>query len=757
MTEELVHLTIEGKSVEVPKGSTVYQAAKKAGFDIPIFCYQDRMPPFGACRMCLVQVDHSPKLQASCTLEVREGMNVSIQSDDAVTAREQVLELLLINHPLDCPICDRAGECPLQDQAYKHGPGESRFHEEKRHFPKALPLGPVLMLDRERCIACARCTRFSEHISGDHALEFKERGYRTEVGTPHNGPAESKFIGNTIMLCPVGALTSQVYRFRARPWDNKPVKSTCTLCPVGCSLYLDSRDGQILRTRSFENREINDIWLCDKGWFGYEFSASEERLQTPWIKDNGEFREASWDEALSLIVEKLLHAKKSGKAAAFGGNPLTIEENYFFQKIFREGLNVHHVDHRIGMTFLTEEEEGLPSGMETSIEECEALDFILLCGIDLTEEFPLVWLRMRQAIHKGAKVLFLGHYAPEISPYFTKTILHAPGEEIIVLEKHTEEIKTLVESSKKGAVFVGQQYLATKNRAPILQQIESFQLPMNILEGRGNSCGAKLAGMHPEKGTKRGYNAAEVVKKSAEEGWDVLYVAGADPAKKFPKEEWKQARENLGFLIVQDLFLTETALQADVILPALSYVEKEGTFLNIAGNLQTLYPGKSLPENVWSDGQIFKELLKKMDLKEELSEALQEILKEKKIVSPKLHKKVLSKKSFKSFPKETLKATFGYRLFDHGVRMKKNPHVLSLAKMGHVVMNQEEGEKQGIVSGEWVFLENAEGRKIEVKVDLSPKIAPGTVYIPLGFDEIPAYEWGAQLMNGMPLKLSLIS
>ncbi len=316
--ESLINLTIDGKAVSVPKGTTVYNASKQLGIDIPIFCYMDRMPPFGACRMCLVEVEKMPKLQTSCTLEATEGMVVKTQSQLALDGRKGIIEFLLINHPLDCPICDRGGECPLQENALSHGPGESRFFEEKRHFTKAKPLGPVLMLDRERCIVCARCTRFGDELAGDHALEFIERGYKTEVGTPDGGPAESKFIGNTIMICPVGALTSDVYRFRARPWDNQPTNSTCTLCPVGCSLILDSRDGEIMRTRSRENKEVNDIWMCDKGWFGYEFTSSEERLQTPLIRNNDKLVPATWDQALTLIADKIHAAKPFGTLAGWG-------------------------------------------------------------------------------------------------------------------------------------------------------------------------------------------------------------------------------------------------------------------------------------------------------------------------------------------------------------------------------------------------------------------------------------------------------
>ncbi|MCE5317808.1 MAG: NADH-quinone oxidoreductase subunit NuoG, partial [Parachlamydia sp.] len=519
----MIRLTIDGKEVTVPKGTTVYTAAQKLGIEIPIFCYQDRMPPFGACRMCLVEVEKMPKLQTSCTLEATEGMVVKTQSQIAVEGREGILEFLLINHPLDCPICDRGGECPLQDQTIKFGPGKSRFYEEKRHFSKRKSLGPVLMLDRERCIACARCTRFGEIVAGDHALEFIDRGYKTEVGTPDGGPAESKFIGNTIMICPVGALTSDVYRFRARPWDNDSANSTCTLCPVGCSMILDSRDGEIVRTRSLENREVNDIWLCDKGWFGYEFTSHPDRLQTPLMRRNGSLQPASWEEALTVIAVKIKEASPDRKLAGFGGNPLTVEENYLFQKLMREGAGVNHVDHRIGMPIIGLEEEGLAPGMEMTIGECEELSFAILFGIDLTEEFPIIWLRLKQAINRGAKVIFLGNYAPEIARHLTNTVLHAPGQELKILQEHLPHVEELAKSGK-GAIFVGRQYLHSPQRLAILSELHKMRkanLKLNILEGRGNSMGARFAGMRPDLGplekplSQPGYDANQVLDQAA--------------------------------------------------------------------------------------------------------------------------------------------------------------------------------------------------------------------------------------------------
>lgn len=737
-----VTLTIDGKSITVPKGTTVYQACLKLGIDLPIFCYQDRMPPFGACRVCLVEVEKMPKLQTSCTLECTEGMVVKTDSKQAQDGRNGILEFLLINHPLDCPICDRGGECPLQEQTLKFGPGESRFYEDKRHFSKALSLSPVLKLDRERCIVCARCTRFGDIIAGDHALEFIDRGFKTEVGTPHGQEAESKFIGNTIMICPVGALTSDVYRFRARPWDNEPTDSTCTLCPVGCSLIIDSRDGEIMRTRSRENRDVNDIWLCDKGWFGYEYTSSLKRLSTPLIRRNGNLEIASWQEALSLVARKMSEAKENGKLAGWGGNPLTVEENYLFQQLFRQCAGVDHVDHRIGMPIFNAEQEGWTPGMIQSIGETEKLDYAFLFGLDLTEEFPVIWLRLRQAINRGARVYFVGHFAPEIAQYFHKTILHSPGKELENIQQMRSEVTNL---QGKGAIFVGHQYLASADRAAILNELQMLNQPLNIMEGRDNSMGARFAGMHP--GTK-GLNALQVLDKASKEGWDFLYVAGANPAKKFPTKDWEAARKKIGFLVVQDLFLTDTAKVADVILPTLSYVEKGGSFLNIEGRFQTLMPGKEIPENMHSDGEIFVNV----------AQLLNQILKIDPQFSQKLNGRInlerpVLEPSNTQQKSASLSATFAYALFDNGVRVSNDVHVSKLVKEPRFRLSISDGVKLGLRTGDRIKV-TVNSNSISGKVKLEDKVAAGTVVIPLGFNEIPANELGINVLNGTPVEIA---
>lgn len=749
MTDENINITINDQTISVKKGTTVYQAAKEIGVDIPIFCYQDRMPPFGACRMCLVEVEKMPKLQASCTLIATDGMSVKTESLKAVEGRKGIVELLLINHPLDCPICDKGGECPLQENALSHGPGKSQFFEDKRHFSKALPLGPVLMLDRERCIVCARCTRFGETIAGDHALEFIERGYRTEVGTPHGGPAESKFIGNTIQICPVGALTSQVYRFRARPWDNDSATSTCTLCPVGCSMIFDSRDGQIMRTRSDENKKVNDIWLCDKGFFGYQFTSDPKRLTKPLIRKNGQLVEATYDEAFSLIVSKLQESKK---IAAFGGNPLTVEENFLYNKLMRDVLQTNNIDHRIGMPNLGN--QVLNPGMETSLAECEDLKYIFLCGIDLTEEFPVIWLRLRQSINREAKVFFIGHYKPEIDTYMTENLLFSPN-----VEFSGQELTNLISKYKvsgKGAIFVGRQYLETKQRSHVLQELikvkeQTPSLQLNVMEASENSMGASFV---KQSFDGQGFNSLEVLLESAKSGtnsgWDFLYVAGANPVTKFSTNLFKQAKANLKFLVVQDIFMTETAEIADVVLPTLCYVEKGGSFINIEGRIQKLQPGCMVPDGIYSDGDIFKILAERLGkpLKEDVDfqDAMQ-----KEFVKFEVNK---NPNEIKPFKKEEgkLSATFSKALFDHGVRMQHNTHLVKLAKKPNFRLNESEGKKYGLQKGDLVEL-SVSGNSVQGTIEIDHRVADETIVLPLGFPEVPVYDLANELYNGLMVNI----
>lgn len=761
-TPPLINLTIDGHAIAVPKGTSIHTATKILGIDIPVFCYHDRMPAFGACRVCLVEVEKMPKLQTSCTLEATEGMVVKTQSSQALEARKSILEFLLINHPLDCPICDKAGECPLQNQTLNHGPGESRFFELKRKFKKALPLGPVLMLDRERCISCARCTRFADLVSGDHALEFVKRGHLTEVGTPDSQPVQSKFIGNTIMICPVGALTSQAYRFKARPWDNQRINSTCTLCPVGCSMAFDTRDGEIMRTQSCENREINDIWLCDKGWFGYEFAAHPDRLKTPLIRKNGHLEAASWDEALSLVADKMLAAKEEGLIGALGGSVLTTEEGFLFQQLMRKGLNSSNLDYRVGQALPTLEEEGFAPGMNMVIGDCEKLSSALLLGTDLSEEFPLIWLRLKHAINYGAQVTFAGHYNPEIAQHLSTCLIHRPGDEIVTLKKLLPEWTSQLKQGKKAAVFVGRQYLNTPNRLAICQELEILQsagVSINILEGSGNSSGARFAGLHPELGpwgerlANPGLNAQQMLTQMSKKAWDVLYVVGSNVAGNIAPSMWQQIRTQLKFLVVQDLFLSKTAQDADVVLPALCFVEKEGTFINIEGRKQKLQIARQGPENVLSDADIFKCLGEKFAVASQDPIVIPEKIKQPattlsaKSVHSSLNHQVLHTQNNTS-----LKVTLAPTLFDGGERMIHNEHAALLIKAPKIRLHPSEALKRGLSDNSLVKVQR-DDRFVNATLAFDTNIAVGSIVLPLGFSEFCVGELESFCMNGFDVDI----
>src|SRR5712692_10232719 len=393
----------------LPKGMILVDAAKTVGIDIPIFCYHSKMKPDGACRMCLVEIEKAPKLQTACTSPVAEGMVVNTKSPKAVAGQNATIEFLLANHPLDCPVCDKGGECPLQDNTFGYGKGNSAFAETKRHFVKPIPLSDKILLDRERCIMCYRCVRFTKEIAGDETLTVLERGSWSQIGVLEGRTFDSPFSGNTIEICPVGALTSAMYRFRARPWDITNVPTVCSLCPVGCNVNLTIRDNKIARVLARENAPVDDGWLCDRGRFTYEFVASRDRLTRPLIRKNGALVPATWDEATSLIRDRLqetLVKRGPGAIAAVASPRGTTEEAYLLQKLMRSTIGSNNVD----WTFQRQStSDRLPQDAATgSIVGLERSNVILLVDVNPIEEQPVLDLRLKKAAGKGAKLVVIG-------------------------------------------------------------------------------------------------------------------------------------------------------------------------------------------------------------------------------------------------------------------------------------------------------------------------------------------------------------
>ncbi|HEX7974900.1 MAG TPA: 2Fe-2S iron-sulfur cluster-binding protein, partial [Anaerolineales bacterium] len=429
---KLVNLTIDGKSIAAPEGTLIVNAAKQAGIDIPVFCYHPKMEPVGMCRMCLVDIgrpvrdratgelvreaDGSPKLQfgpkleTACTTPVSDGMVVVNASDKVKAGREDILEFLLTSHPLDCPICDKGGECPLQNLTMRHGPGVSRYiYDEKMHMAKHYPLGELIVLDRERCIQCARCVRFQDDIVGEPVIGFFQRGRSLEIVTYSEPGFDSYFSGNTTDICPVGALTTIDFRFRARPWELKSAASICTQCPVGCNTTLNVRreaassgDWVIKRVMPRQNEQVNEIWICDKGRFGYHYSMSGDRLKTPLVRKGGELAPATWDEALGLVAERFRAAGKD--LLTLAGGRLSNEDLFNLRQL-TDGLGGKTALYSTMAGGELTAQVGLGKGSNFSDMGPETTILVVAC--DLEEEAPIWWLRVKQAADRGAKLIVL--------------------------------------------------------------------------------------------------------------------------------------------------------------------------------------------------------------------------------------------------------------------------------------------------------------------------------------------------------------
>ncbi|HEY6426070.1 MAG TPA: 2Fe-2S iron-sulfur cluster-binding protein, partial [Acidimicrobiales bacterium] len=424
---DLVSVTIDGRTVQAPRGDLLIRVAQNHGTYIPRFCWHERLKPVGMCRMCLVEVEGMRGLQISCATPVADGMVVRTTSPAVTTAQDGVLEFLLVNHPLDCPVCDRGGECPLQDQTLAFGPGESRFVEEKRHFAKPTPISDLVLLDRERCIQCGRCTRFAAEVAGDPLIDFGGRGADTEVITYHDTPFDSPFSGNTVQICPVGALTARPYRFRARPWDLEASETSCTACAVACRGSLESTSNRLVRLLGVDSEPVNQGWLCDKGRYGLEWVHSDARLRAPLVRRAGELLEATWPEALDAAADALRHTMTArGTVAVLGGARDTNEAAYTWARLAKGVIGTDHVDAQL--------DDGLPAdvvlGMpRATIADLDTAQAIVLLAPDLKAELPVLYLRVRQAVvDEGVPLVEITPRDSGLTPYATAVARCVPGE-----------------------------------------------------------------------------------------------------------------------------------------------------------------------------------------------------------------------------------------------------------------------------------------------------------------------------------------
>ncbi|MFG2336935.1 NADH-quinone oxidoreductase subunit G [Streptomyces yangpuensis] len=629
--EDLVSLTIDGVELSVPKGTLVIRAAEQLGIEIPRFCDHPLLPPAGACRQCIVEVEGQRKPMASCTITCTDGMVVKTQltSEVADKAQRGVMELLLINHPLDCPVCDKGGECPLQNQAMSHGNAESRFEGRKRTYEKPVPISTQVLLDRERCVLCARCTRFSNEIAGDPMIELLERGALQQVGTGEDDPFESYFSGNTIQICPVGALTSAAYRFRSRPFDLVSSPSVCEHCAGGCATRTDHRRGKVLRRLAAEDPEVNEEWICDKGRFGFRYAQRPDRLTTPLVRSAaGVLEPASWPEALEAAANGLAAAR--GRAGVLTGGRLTVEDAYAYAKFARVVLDTNDIDFRARVhsaeeaDFLAATVAGTGKDLDgdgVTYTSLEAAPAVLLAGIEAEEEAPGVFLRLRKAHRRFKQRTFalapfatrglekaggtLLAAAPGTEPDWldalsSRTGLEAGGAEaaealrapgaVIVVGERLAGVPGALTAAVRAATATGAKLVWIPRRAGERAAVEAGALPSLLPGGRpatdprARDEVATAWGLD-ELPHRYGRDTGQIVEAAATRELSALLVAGVevtdlpDPAR--ARTALKEA-----FVVSLELRPSEVTDHADVVLPVAAVAEKAGAFINWEGRVR---------------------------------------------------------------------------------------------------------------------------------------------------------------------------
>lgn len=638
---ELVTLTVDGVEVSVPKGTLVIRAAEQVGVSIPRFCDHPLLAPVGACRQCLVEIampdrdgNVKPmmgppgriKPQASCTLVASEGMVVKTQgtSEVADKAQQGNMEFLLVNHPLDCPVCDKGGECPLQNQAMSNGRGESRFFDSggaKRTFPKPINISAQVLLDRERCVLCARCTRFSEQIAGDPFIALIERGALQQVGIYESEPFESYFSGNTIQICPVGALTSASYRFRSRPFDLISTDSVCEHCASGCALRTDHRRGKVTRRLAGNDPEVNEEWNCDKGRFAFLYARGEDRLTTPLVKDRetGQHRPASWPEAFAVAARGLAAAQ--GRVGVLTGGRLTGEDAYAYSKFARVALGTNDIDFR-ARAHSAEEADFLAAhvvgkALEVTYADLERAGVVVLAGLEPEDESPIIFLRLRKAASKGTRVFSIAPFTSRGLQKMSGTLIRtAPGGEPAALSALVDDGEVALDAG--GVILVGER-LATvpgaltaaldlarstgaklawvPRRAGERAALETGCLPNLLPGGRPVGDAAARVDLGTVWGStvshRVGRDADAIVASAAAGG--ALVVAGVDPVDLPDRAMALAALRNASFLVSCEIRASVVTEHADVVFPVAPVAEKSGMFVDWEGRVRTF--GKVLADS----------------------------------------------------------------------------------------------------------------------------------------------------------------
>jgi NADH-quinone oxidoreductase subunit G len=803
-----VPFTLNGTSAEAGDGELLIDACERNGVHIPRFCYHPRMQPVGMCRMCLVEVDtgRGAALQPSCMLAVTAEMVVETESPATRDAQDGVLELLLVNHPLDCPVCDKGGECPLQDNAYAYGPGESRYVEEKRHFEKPIPISDLVHLDRERCILCDRCTRFAQEVAGDPLISFIDRGSATQVNTFPDHPFSSYFSGNTVQICPVGALTAAPYRFKARPWDLSTVESTAAVDSTGARVVLQSSENQIVRILGVDSDAVNWSWLSDKDRFSYEVTTSSERITEPKLRRGGdELVPSRWSDAAKVVARALRGDPE--RVAVIGGARLSLEDQYAWAKLMKGVIGTDHVDCQLG--------DGLPAPMALGLpratidQACAAGGVIVLLAPDPKEELPTLYLRLRHAlVNDGADLIELTPRPSGLSELAAARLHPLPGtvgqvaaaladgdvaapvagvparelaaaRELLTGDRPVTVVlgrANLAESARFTADAVGAllrmvpdvRFLPALRRGNVLGALEMGLTP-GFLPGGIRRSGAELASWRfvPDFDGK---DTDGILRLAAGGDIDTIVLLGADPVADFPDPELaSQALDQVSTVVAVDAFATASSAMADVILPVALWGERDGTFMNVEGRLSPLRAKVTPPGQAKADWVIAAEIAAALgldlgfvtlaELQAELSETAVSLgavawsslssLDDGPI--PDLTRQWVlefGEPATAPGPESTgLRLIVDRKLWDLGTMVQQSPSLAALAEPAVLRLAPADVAELGLEPGEPVVI-GTDGHTFELPFQVEPRLVPKTAWLPL---RLPGFDVRELLTAGRPV------
>ena len=843
---DLVTLTIDDRQVEVPKGTLVVDAAAKLGIDIPIFCSHPKLDPVACCRMCLVEISgpRGMMLQTACSVPVAQDMVVKTNSKPVEDMQEASLTFLLLNHPLDCPICDKGGECPLQDQTMRFGPGISQLVEPKRQKKKHYLISDAIVLDQERCVLCWRCIRYLEEWEDRPQLALFERGGATIIDVQDGVPVDAKTSGNIIDICPVGALTNRMARFAFRPWEIERTPSICTQCAVGCNIRMDTRTHTLRRIIGRENMQVNDQWICDKGRFAHAWVNDENRLTMPLVRKEGSLQPASWGEALALVAEKLQAIKRQhgGDAiGAIGSAKLANESNYLLQRFMRQLIGTNNIDHRDGADVAA-----LPAGLPALADLMKPqygpdpkYDVIFLFGVDPSEEMPVLDLHLKRAVRRGKARLIIAHPRQiELTRYNGPFMQYAPGSEVTLLNgllRAATEVKDDPGShARKIATYAGDKELhsicgvepdAVKAAAELLVNAKNALIVYGPLVARGepgtlvrtglqnlasytghgerlayvgldaNSQGCRDQGVLPDRLPGQASLDDEAARARLEQLWgaplptaagksysqmldaaggaiQALFVMGADPASERPA--WAANLDKVDFLVVQELFLTETGQKADVVLPAVSWAEQDGTFTNLEGRVQRAVKALGDPQSKAApDWMILDHLASYFDAQWAHANA-QAITAEIALANPLYagltwdalgdqgaqpdatalrSPAALEKIEQPELPdvEQGLRLIAGTVLYDDGNLFRLTKQMQDMAAAAAVALNPTDAASLNLAAGDRVTVRNSYGA-ISVAVKIDPTVKTGAAWLPASLPGAPV---GALLNSGATVNVSV--